>query len=1038
LINELSKNNNTLIKDFNKLSTDEQMKYLNDYHLLKVYQPNEIINILINYGSLEQKITFLRDESFISDMPSYLLEIVLNSMPFNAVFNMLQNKNILDKINLIDVDIKDTDAVIIMGYLDSPTLTFKTHHLMLKTLINNLTKENILTYLNKDYIIAKLTGQDILDIGITNNLNLINLLTKIANTKGINKLMVTNYLNECFIKRIDYTLVDNEYIKKKVLNLTDEEIKNIDFSTAEYLFDLLNTKSVITLQNSAHDFTAFKSVLIASELMDIKAWQKYIENGNKKITNLELRKLENKIIEAKQYEYRIENNRVFDNMANKIRQKLDEIVEPSPAALIKQAYLKRTISIAEDLNYPNAQEAMLNYLKLKDINATLANKCLFNYVNGLTKKINEKVQEKEANNFKNKLLKHFTIKVSAWNRLINNYEKEYLKHLKCKILVNTLLNQQNSYQKYYLNNYQVSDIINNFKTTFKDYNLKDIINNIMIPYGNDKFNINNCLAKMNIEVPAALTLYNEEKIEEKVLFKINHELDNILSHFNNKDKLMILTSLINPNAQLTNKHLLKIREQIAYFTGNVTVSNKYYHLEYTYNPIVSNDTQIPIYEKYVKYIEQIVNKINYFTSKYMNNDFIKKVYYPIYHEYLLNKANDLTINKHNYNMQKRIFSLKDFANVFKDINFADINAFDPDLKKLLIDDHYLIYYMEGYLSGIVPNLNILLYNWQYLKYQDIYDENKQISILKLNKIINELNNKRNYYLNNELETELKANDNYQDYLNYNKRIKNYENLMEQMKDKNACSIPNITGITNEYQYSLVDYHSPILLTNNYSINKIDDKLKQILLTSPNIFAFRINNSITNQFVSSVWGQRIGNIVYLGLINNKISDNVIKDLANNIINNTQKSKEPVNFVIVNTNDYINNSLKVNASIVPTLNNPELLNIFKDNNTLLVASNLNLEPHNFLSYQPKILYPRLRGKVKFASGIAPNTIINEISKIKLNILINPNDEIIYGDDWLIVNHSDKIEYYISNDNEEAQKELDKYLKYFKENKARLIKI
>jgi hypothetical protein len=225
---------------------------LNYQNLIK-FNPEAIGTIINNYYSEENKITLLRNEEFISIIPDYVLEMILNNMFFNSVFNMLQNKNIYDKITSIDVNISPKDYFLIPGYLDSENLIDKTSHLMLADLLLNVDKIAVKEYLNKPYIFNKLTNNELITIASSNNINILELLI----TRNINNYDLITYINKMWQNKLDYSLIDNDYVKRNILKLSDKQIESIDFNDIYYLFDRLNTYSVIAIQETPITINTF-------------------------------------------------------------------------------------------------------------------------------------------------------------------------------------------------------------------------------------------------------------------------------------------------------------------------------------------------------------------------------------------------------------------------------------------------------------------------------------------------------------------------------------------------------------------------------------------------------------------------------------------------------------------------------------------------------------------------------------------------------------------------------------------------------------
>ena len=220
------------------------------YNIIKEQDIETQINTILS-ASEDDKLSLLRDDEFISNVDSNLLEILLNNISFNYVFSLLQNKNILSKINKIDVKFVPRDSNLFIDYLQQDDIVDKTSSTMLKNMLINLKKDDVLNYLNKDNILKNLTNKDIIEIASTKNIDLIN------DFKYMDKLIddeIITYINNSFKSGINYNLVNNEYVLKLFP-------QNINMDEVIYLYDLLTTKTNHKIEDITHSFYSFKAVV---------------------------------------------------------------------------------------------------------------------------------------------------------------------------------------------------------------------------------------------------------------------------------------------------------------------------------------------------------------------------------------------------------------------------------------------------------------------------------------------------------------------------------------------------------------------------------------------------------------------------------------------------------------------------------------------------------------------------------------------------------------------------------------------------------
>ena len=133
-------------------------------------------------------VDYLRNDDFVNDMSSYAIELLLNKLSFRSSFNMLQKKNILDKINHLNISVDNKDIVFIKGFLDSPSLIIKCDHSMVYNMLNLLSSDDILYYIVLPYITNNLSNNEIItlfldkDISINELVNSDELLSKLKNS----------------------------------------------------------------------------------------------------------------------------------------------------------------------------------------------------------------------------------------------------------------------------------------------------------------------------------------------------------------------------------------------------------------------------------------------------------------------------------------------------------------------------------------------------------------------------------------------------------------------------------------------------------------------------------------------------------------------------------------------------------------------------------------------------------------------------------------------------------------------------------------
>ena len=227
------------------------MNNLLSFDYLKKLNHEEIINIILNIKSEDDKLFLLRDTNFISEMPSFILELIINNISLTSALNMFQNEELLNKIQDINIDLSHKDIIFIKDYLNNNFLVNKTNHNMLKKMLINSSKQDIISYLTNTTILNKLTNIDIIEIATIKKIDLksINLINR------FNKNELIKYINQSCKSKINYDIVTNDYIKSIFFN------KDIDENEFKYLYDFLSTKSNQHIKNINHNLSTYKAVL---------------------------------------------------------------------------------------------------------------------------------------------------------------------------------------------------------------------------------------------------------------------------------------------------------------------------------------------------------------------------------------------------------------------------------------------------------------------------------------------------------------------------------------------------------------------------------------------------------------------------------------------------------------------------------------------------------------------------------------------------------------------------------------------------------
>lgn len=1021
--------------DYSSTSQIPKDKLLNYNNLIK-FNPEAIVTIINNYYTEEEKITLLRDNTFVELIPSYTLEMIINSMFFNSVFNMLQNKTIYNKIKTIDVNISHKDYYLIPGYLDTTNLVNKSSHLMLFNLLSVLDSSANKKYLSYDYIINKLTNHELITLASTNNIDILNLLI----SRKVNDYELENYINKMWSKKLDYSLLKSNYVKEHILKLSKYQIAKIDFNDVIYLFDFLNTHSVISIQETPHTIESFKSILSCYYVLGMKNTLSFIEEGNKKTSLNEIINLGNEIINNELYKYKINNANTFDNITGKVINELNNITKyNSLNDLINDSpYLRTIISLSNIYSYGDAVSFFNDYLKYEQTYEDKAKIKLYKFLNGLINNICLNQKEHMQNNFNNEIFKHYNLKSGVLYNKKKNYCKSYFTDLKVKVLLTTLTSQrQETYKNFYKEKYNSNNITELYKKGIDKYKINslDTINDILKPLCNNTFSYEQIFKKLNIKMPDQISLIIEENNEQKLIFKINKELKKLTKDLSPNEKDEILNYLCFKGQLKNNKNKTtwkSIRDKIQYLNGNI-FKDENYTLGYQSNILLENIDNYQKAKDIILNINNITKYTNSFASKTIDTDEIIKYFKNDINHYLSHKTFTFNINSHNYETSKNVFCLANIENIFSGFKMPANETIDDNFKETFINNNYLKYAAMGYFKNYYPNFGQLLSDYFKLNketkkntnYFEICNtiDNQKAKSHPLYKTFND-NTKQNLALN----------------------INESSKLYEQCYQKNYSTIPQIKGYINNTTYETCDFHNENLLTTYYPEIKDNYALHKYLCTNKNGCYINLLDTITNKSIGNISLIRNGNIVYLNKLNilekNINIDELLNKISNELINQTKGQKESIDFVILNTYDdyYLTNCIKVNDQIIDNLINPIIDNtnpeLFNDATSLLIASNKELSRASIHKYNPNTKYYRHRNNYKIISNLAPANEIDEINKLLylktvdkslfIPIDIKKYKEIIYGDDWIIGKLNDNTLETINLDaDNRAQNEINYFL-------------
>ena len=206
---------------FDNIPDKLRTKIFNTYSLFNRFIDTIMIEAINNYFSEEDIVNLLRNSSFIDDMSSYAIELLINKLSFKAAFNMLQNKKILSKITNLNITLSNKDSIFIKGFLDSPSLVCKTDHQMVYEMLLYCNEDEILYYLATPYISNKLSNNEIIELCCLKKVKVTAIVKISSLTEKLNKTDIMNFIDKSWEDNVDLQIFNNEKITKLLFNLSE-------------------------------------------------------------------------------------------------------------------------------------------------------------------------------------------------------------------------------------------------------------------------------------------------------------------------------------------------------------------------------------------------------------------------------------------------------------------------------------------------------------------------------------------------------------------------------------------------------------------------------------------------------------------------------------------------------------------------------------------------------------------------------------------------------------------------------------------------
>ncbi len=1075
---------------FDYINEDLRNKIFSNYSLFDRFVDTIMIEVINKHFSEDDIVDYLRNDDFVNDMSSYAIELLLNKLSFRSSFNMLQKKNILDKINHLNISVDNKDIVFIKGFLDSPSLIIKCDHSMVYNMLNLLSSDDILYYIVLPYITNNLSNNEIItlfldkDISINELVNSDELLSKLKNSD------IIKYIDNYFKVKLDLSIFNNSKLSKLLFNLSDDDIDKIDFNEVNYLYETIRMKSLLSKQEVQPTLINYRSVLISYLTLGLDGTLKFVLDGNKNVTLDKVLELKKIIIDEKVLKFKENNSAVFQNINKKMIDNLNcfndiDSIDIFAREIKKNTYLDNIIYLMLDNNYDtynNIINKLFGYVKYYKFNPFNNMKDIYDYCNGFVDLFISNQVNKYNDEFDKIILDNFKPKENILYNKRKEIGKNYLDKLKLKLFIRALTdNNKKEYVEYFNEGYMITEIKDKYIKYLNqpDIEFNNILEHILIPYSNDRFDYENCLNKININKP---TNYDEYILYLNNLQNVsilNNEVSKIRNLYSDTELISIMNNAcydselgFKANSKLK-KVIEKLKEIISKIGNEIYVDKTSNTYIYSKNIDIYNIDEIIEYRKYNEIITNLIKKTFTYINKNMNNNNIKNIFAIDYFKNVNDIEYNFPINNKNYELKKRVFSLKDMEVIFNGYEINNYKTNSDSLNTFLFNNLNLVMVADGYYNGIVNNLGLIMSRWDnIIKYCEDNDlDINKIRLVDVEKYLTVINFKDNILFNcidKDIINSI-CDDGYYEELDSNNRINMLIDLYKN-KYKSVCStIPFLSYKRDDIEIKTIDkYDDDTLLFMDNSIYKIgatgNDMVCYSLLDKNGC---QIGIYENNNLVSKIYAVRNGNTLYLNGIDGKYDESynrLLSEFSNELIKVTNEDIDPINYITIVNDNYNNpHGIVIDSTICPIINNPictqysdfkefskynflfnsyNIHSNFGNKLTTLLASNDIVDKNNFLYYDCEAKYLRKRNNVIKLSNNIGEEYINKIDSIlylcKLinndnidDISLSSMNDIYLGDDFVIfISDKNNIFKYVLPYDERANKEIELILDSIKD--------
>lgn len=1069
------------VNPFYDLNEKNKKEILDNYTVFSKFVDTIMVEIINDYYTEDDILNSLRDDDFVKDMTPYALELLLNKLSFKSSFNMIQRQIIFNKITNLNVKVVEKDRLFFKGYLDSPSLLYKSEHNMIYEMLNMLSKEDVSYYIGLPYINNCISNYEIVNLINKNELDIIEI---IDNTELYNKLNTTDLINiidKTFEKNPNLNIFKDRKISKTLFNLSDETLDNINFDEVNYLYENIKMKSLLSSRESKTTILSYKAVMACYLSFGLETALRIVNNGNMSITLNDVKLLQNEVVNERLLLFKENNSQIFSNISKRIIKNLNKIgyvesVNDLAIQTRKNTFLDDLIYLILDNDYDSYNriiEKFYSYIQGVKYDEYKAKQNIYDYAKEFTNVYLCNKAKEYNEEFENVILNNFIPKDSVLYSKRKEVGRDYLDKLKFKLFVKTLTSvNKEQYIMYFKDSY----IVNNLEDDYKNYlaktevDFKNLLNHVLIPIMNERFDKDNCLSKLGINKPEDTNVYLKYLEDLKNVELLNKKINNYKAKYSPQEILPIMENIcfnselninLTKNKQAELKHLNRIVRSL---NGELEINRELLTFEFKDNMDLYNINKIIEYVKYLDILDEIILRTKKFINKCMDDNKIRNYYSHDYFKTVDNYNFKFPITNRYYELKKHVLSLQDMEKIFDGYDLTNPTVINGSLFDFLINKKILIMLVDGYYDNVVDNLGVIISKWnQIIDYADKLKIN-DLSLIGANNLLNIIDNENNIIINSLSRDIIKDiyKDRYYEINDISKRLMILTDLYKNSFKRITSSIPYVSYKNENYRIEIIDNYNQdsfrSIKNSLYCVGAIGNDLLHYSILNPNGIQIGIyDNDI---LVDKVIGIRNGNTLYLNSLEGEKNIEhhaLLKLFANEIINLTKDSDEQINFVTIVNNDVYasRNSTIIDSTICSCINYPidvtthdyeefskngnllnydELYTSFEDSISTLLASNKIIDKESFKYYLPTASYRRIRNKViKLSNNIGEEfykriETILELYRIEFNENmemphLSNMDTIYLGDDFVVfVNDKKEITSYVLPYDNRAKEEVD----------------